>query len=153
MMENTMKKILLAMVAATAIILTGCNSNQTVGTVVGGALGGALGNQVGGGSGRVVATVVGTVIGSAIGGNIGRTMDQVDRRQMAYTLESQRDMQPTYWRNPNTGYEYQTTPTRTYQTNAGYCREYRQDAWIGGKKQSVYGTACRQPDGSWQIQN
>ena len=23
----------------------------------------------------------------------------------------------------------------------------------GGKKQEAYGTACRQPDGSWQLQN
>ena len=27
------------------------------------------------------------------------------------------------------------------------------DAVIGGRKEKVYGTACRQPDGSWQVVN
>jgi surface antigen len=41
---------------------------------------------------------------------------------------------------------------RTYQTSAGqYCREYQQTIVVGGQSQSAYGTACRQPDGSWKI--
>lgn len=32
-----------------------------------------------------------------------------------------------------------------------YCREYTKQAKIGGKMQEVYGTACMQPDGSWEI--
>lgn len=30
------------------------------------------------------------------------------------------------------------------------CREFRTTANIGGRSQWVYGTACRQPDGTWQ---
>jgi surface antigen len=46
------------------------------------------------------------------------------------------------------------TPTQTFQTQDGrYCREYTADARIGGRVQQTYGTACRQPDGSWQIVN
>ena len=30
------------------------------------------------------------------------------------------------------------------------CREYRTTATIAGRRQHLYGTACRQPDGSWQ---
>lgn len=33
------------------------------------------------------------------------------------------------------------------------CREYQSTAVINGKKQPTYGTACRQPDGSWRIIN
>ncbi len=33
----------------------------------------------------------------------------------------------------------------------GYCREYSQSVSIGGQRQSSYGTACMQPDGSWQV--
>jgi surface antigen len=42
-------------------------------------------------------------------------------------------------------------PTRTYESAEGPCREYSLDAEIGGKTEQVYGTACRQPDGSWRI--
>lgn len=33
-----------------------------------------------------------------------------------------------------------------------YCREFTQTVTIGGKMQQGYGTACLQPDGSWEIQ-
>jgi hypothetical protein len=32
-----------------------------------------------------------------------------------------------------------------------YCREYQKTATIGGVEREVYGTACMQPDGSWEI--
>ena len=32
-----------------------------------------------------------------------------------------------------------------------YCREYTQSLKIGNAVQQGYGTACRQPDGSWQL--
>ncbi|MHB1241431.1 MAG: RT0821/Lpp0805 family surface protein, partial [Gammaproteobacteria bacterium] len=34
--------------------------------------------------------------------------------------------------------------------NGRYCREYVTDVDVGGRKQQAYGTACRQPNGSWQ---
>jgi hypothetical protein len=33
-----------------------------------------------------------------------------------------------------------------------YCREFQQSVTIGGVTQQGYGTACLQPDGSWEIQ-
>jgi surface antigen len=45
------------------------------------------------------------------------------------------------------------TPTNTYETAQGPCREYSMEALIGGKQEQVYGTACRQSDGSWKMQN
>jgi len=32
-----------------------------------------------------------------------------------------------------------------------FCREYSSVAVIGGVEQDIFGLACRQPDGSWQI--
>ncbi len=32
-----------------------------------------------------------------------------------------------------------------------YCREYTQTLKIANTVQKAYGTACRQPDGSWQL--
>ncbi len=58
------------------------------------------------------------------------------------------------WRNPDTGYSETLTPVKTYQTREGrYCREYVKTVTIGGEQQQVYGTACRQPDGSWVTVN
>lgn len=119
--------------------------------VIGGILGGVLGAQVGEGSGKTVATIVGTLAGAAIGGAVGRSMDETDRLKTALALENVRTGVPAQWRNPDTGNDYRVVPTRTYETAEGPCREYTVDATIGGRKETVYGTACRQPDGSWRV--
>lgn len=36
-------------------------------------------------------------------------------------------------------------------TSGRYCREFQQQVTIGGSKESAYGTACRNPDGSWEV--
>ena len=38
-----------------------------------------------------------------------------------------------------------------YSTSGRYCREFQQQVTIGGPTERAYGTACEQPDGSWQI--
>ena len=35
--------------------------------------------------------------------------------------------------------------------NEPYCREYTKSVTIGGNEEEVYGTACRQADGTWEI--
>ncbi|MFN2310279.1 MAG: RT0821/Lpp0805 family surface protein, partial [Gammaproteobacteria bacterium] len=68
-------------------------------------------------------------------------------------LETVRTGVPAQWRNPDTGNQYTVTPTHTYENPTGPCREYSIDAVVGGRPDKVYGTACRQADGSWQVQN
>ena len=34
---------------------------------------------------------------------------------------------------------------------ARYCREFSKNAYIQGRQQEIYGLACRQPDGSWEV--
>ncbi len=42
--------------------------------------------------------------------------------------------------------------TRDGRDQAGrYCREYRHTVTVAGRQQQAWGTACRQPDGDWQI--
>lgn len=41
---------------------------------------------------------------------------------------------------------------QAYYGNEPYCREYTQHFNVGGRIQEGYGTACMQPDGSWEIQ-
>ncbi|HXV23037.1 MAG TPA: hypothetical protein VED46_02145 [Alphaproteobacteria bacterium] len=38
-----------------------------------------------------------------------------------------------------------------YSTTGRYCREFQQVVTIGGRSERAYGTACQQPDGSWQV--
>ena len=121
--------------------------------VIGGVLGGVLGSQVGGGAGRTSAIVLGTLAGAAIGGTVGRSMAEVDKLKTAQTLETVRTGVPTSWRNPDSGNEYLVVPTRSFDTGGSPCRDYTIDAVVGGKKAKVFGTACRQADGSWQVRN
>jgi hypothetical protein len=32
-----------------------------------------------------------------------------------------------------------------------YCREFQQTVTIGGRNEEAYGTACRKPDGAWEV--
>jgi hypothetical protein len=44
------------------------------------------------------------------------------------------------------------TAVREGQTADGrQCREFQQDVVIGGNRENAYGTACLQPDGSWEV--
>lgn len=138
--------------------LSGCATDpgrdqEQAGMVIGGILGGVLGAQVGKGHGRTVAIIAGSLIGASIGGSVGRSMDTTDRLKTAQTLESVRTGVPSSWQNPDSGHQYTVVPTRTYEAASGPCREYIVDAVIGGKKEKVYGSACRQADGSWKVQN
>ncbi|MFZ5509951.1 MAG: RT0821/Lpp0805 family surface protein [Pseudomonadota bacterium] len=138
----------------TVLAAAGCATQPTqeqTGMVIGGVLGGVLGHQVGRGSGQTAATIIGTIVGAAVGGAVGRSMDETDRMKTAATLETVRTGVPSTWRNPDTGNQYTVVPTRTYDTAQGPCREYTVDAVVAGKKDKVYGTACRQPDGSWRV--
>ncbi|MHB8766281.1 MAG: RT0821/Lpp0805 family surface protein, partial [Deferrisomatales bacterium] len=125
---------------------------ELLGSLLGGAAGGVLGAQVGGGSGRVAAIVGGTVLGVLAGGGVGRSLDQLDRWRLGQTLESLPTRESAAWRDPDRDRTYVVTPTATYRAPDGrYCREYQATATIAGAAQQVYGTACRQPDGSWEI--
>jgi surface antigen len=139
------------------VLASGCTTEQLrqeqAGMVIGGVLGGVLGSQVGGGAGRTSAIVLGTLAGAAIGGTVGRSMAEVDRLKTAQTLETVRTGVPTSWRNPDSGNEYLVVPTRSFDTGGSPCRDYTIDAVVGGKKDKVFGTACRQADGSWQVRN
>lgn len=118
--------------------------------VVGGVLGGVLGSQIGRGHGSTAGTIIGSIAGATIGGAIGRSMDDTDRMKTGLALENVRTGVRSTWRNPDTGNTYAVVPTRTYESAQGPCREYTVDAVVAGRKDKVYGTACRQADGSWR---
>ena len=44
----------------------------------------------------------------------------------------------------------QTSPEAADKSATGPCREFQETIMIDGKPQRAYGTACRQPDGTWK---
>ena len=82
---------------------------------------------------------------------MGRSMAETDRLKTAHAPENVRTGVPSSWRNPDSGNESVVVPTRTFDAAAGPCRDYTIDAVVGGRTEQVFGTACRQSDGSWQI--
>lgn len=155
-----MKTRTVAAVTLIAFLAGACSNSpygqkQTVGTLGGAALGGLLGAQFGDGTGQLVATGAGVLIGGLIGSEIGRTMDEQDRMQanQAVTEAHQAPLGETIvWNNPDSGNSGTVTPVRDGSTSSGlYCREFQQTVTVSGRTETAYGTACRQPDGTWRI--
>jgi len=126
-----------------------CNSD-VIGQVIGGGLGALAGSQIGSGNGRLAAVAAGTIIGVLVGGEVGSHMDRVDALCVDQALESAPDGETIVWNNDRGAYS--VTPTETVTTTSGqYCREYIAKSTVGGEPVQTYGTACRQPDGSWKL--
>lgn len=160
------KQMIIAGITGLALVVSACSQNggrdggvkkSDVGTL-GGAIAGAwVGSNVGKGKGNIVGIAAGTLLGGYLGNQVGASLDKAD---LAYyqntaqdTLENAKTGASNSWRNPDSGNHGTITPTRTYQAASGsYCREYTQTINVGGKAVEGYGTACRQPDGSWEIQ-
>lgn len=152
------KQILVPVLLVT-VLVAGCaegpGTRATIGGVGGATAGGLLAAAAGGGPAGIAA---GVILGGLIGGAVGDRMDAADRRQAdaaaSRAFESQPAGSTTTWRNPDSGNSGSITPTRTYQSASGqFCREFQQTITVGGRQEESFGTACRQPDGSWRIVN
>ncbi len=154
----TNKIVPVAMVVA---LLAACSSDvgpkQTGGAVLGGIGGGLLGAQFGSGSGKLAATAAGTLLGALLGSEVGKSLDETDKLA-AQKAEDQAETAPMGqkidWNNPDSGHSGSYTPTRDGTDSSGnYCREYQSTVDVGGQTQKAFGTACRQPDGTWKVVN
>ncbi len=156
-----MKKVVLSALVATSLMLTGCfetgGTKQTVGGLTGAVAGGLLGAQIGDGRGQIAAAAVGTLLGAMIGSEVGKSLDKAD---MAYADQSLNKAhaapmgQTINWNNPQSGHSGTYTPVNDGYANSGaYCRQYKQTVSIDGRQETAYGTACKNPDGTWQVSN
>ena len=136
------------------LLLAGCNpTKQDVGTLVGAGAGAYVGSQIGSGTGQLAAVAIGALLGGYLGGTIGQQMDDLDRYKTQNALETTPTGSTAAWNNPDTGVTYNVTPTQTYQSSSGPCRDYTTEAVIDGRAEIVHGTACRQSDGTWVATN
>ncbi|MFZ4541601.1 MAG: RT0821/Lpp0805 family surface protein [Rickettsiales bacterium] len=172
-MKTTIKSI--AAVSATVLLLAACDgqqnaynaqrggvtggggfSKQDVGTGLGAVGGAVAGAQFGKGNGRIVTGALGALLGAGIGNSVGASLDRADMQYYNQTaqrgLESGTTGRALPWSNPDSGNSGVFIPAAPYKNTDGqYCREFQNKITVGGKTQNGYGTACRQPDGSWQI--
>ncbi|KUO61793.1 MAG: hypothetical protein APF80_00065 [Alphaproteobacteria bacterium BRH_c36] len=147
-----------AILAATAALaLAGCGpgglSKADGGTAIGAVAGGIIGNQVGSGTGKVLATVAGAFVGGVVGHTIGKSLDEQDRRYAQEAelaaLEDGRSGVSRSWRNPDSGRYGEVVPQRPYKRGSRDCRDYTHTVFIDGRPETMSGTACRNPDGTW----
>jgi surface antigen len=128
---------------------------EDTGTLIGAGAGALIGSQIGGGTGeRVAAGVAGALIGGLIGNRIGAALDEEDKKR-AYAaqrqaLESGASGAPVAWRNPDSGRYGSIVPGPAYQQQGLTCRPYTHTIYIDGRPQVARGSACRNPDGTWQ---
>jgi len=150
-----MKKLMLIGLVSLPLV-SGCATKMETGTLVGALTGGALAYGLGQDShNKELWTVLGIGLGAMVGSNIGQQLDERDRMLMGQTFNHTMEKAPInatgQWQNPDTGHGGSVTPTRTFETETGPCREFTQTVSIGGQMEEAYGTACRQADGSWKI--
>ena len=154
-----MKNVVITTVLATTL-LTGCAgtyNKATTGAALGALTGTALAYGLGKDSGKKdLWLIAGAAAGGLIGNNIGAKLDERDRLLLGetfqQTLEKGQDSGVGSWSNPNSGNSGTITPTQTHLSTNSVCREFQTTVNIGGELSQAYGTACRQNDGSWKIQ-
>ncbi len=151
-----MKKLLLVGLVSLPLI-GGCATKMETGTALGALAGGALAYGLGqNSSNKELWTVLGVGAGAMLGSSIGQQLDHRDQLLLGQTVQHTLETAPNnavgQWQNPNTGNSGTVVPTQTYTaSNGAPCREFIQTIYVGGYPEEGYGTACRQPDGSWQI--
>ena len=141
-----MRAGLIVAVAVGALGLAGCaHETQPVGGSVGamagsGPSGGARGNlRVGATAGDEARTLV------------DQQMSEKDRTHMLQVLEFNRSGAASSWSNTASNKAFTITPQETYSGAQGTCRDYSATVNAAGNLEQSQGTACRLPNGGWEI--
>lgn len=148
-----MKKIYTALCLVSAFTVAGCTPGNNVpgSTAAGAVAGGVIGSTLFHGSTKTAAVVGSALVGAIAGNAYGNKMDEYDKLRMQQAIVNTPPNHAAVWTNQKTNAQYRVVPVRSYQTNGDYCREYQTTVTINGKAEKSYGTACRKPDGTWQI--
>ncbi len=139
----------------TAAGIAGCapttGPNEAGGTVLGAVAGGLIGSRFGGGAGKVGAVMAGTLIGGFLGNQVGRGLDERAQQQANYAqAQAVSYGQRQTWAAPSGARGY-VDPGPVYSEQGRVCRQYTHTIVIAGRQEQGVGTACRAPDGRWDI--
>ena len=133
-------------------------AGAAVGAVGGAVIGGLAGNALGGGGKNAVAigagAALGGIAGLLAGSAMGESLDKADRLYAERSWNGAMNApigQEIVWDNPNTGNSGYSVANRqgTLPATGQTCREYTTKVKVGGKSETLVGTACRNADGTW----
>ena len=165
-----MHKTRYAVVAVLALALGACTAPGTmetgpkqttgaaVGAVGGAVLGGIAGNAIGGGGKNAIAigtgAALGGVAGLLMGSSVGESLDRADRMYAERSWNRAMSApvgERIVWENENTGNRGYTVTNRqgSLPSTGETCREYTTQIMVGGREETMVGTACRNADGTW----
>lgn len=127
---------------------TGGATNETVGTVGGAAVGAIAGAAIA--KNDVAGALLGAAIGGVIGNRVGANMDEVSRARYFDAQARAFDSGSTQeWYNEERGDRGRISAGREYYQGGRTCRPYDSEVYISGRGETMRGTACRNPDGTW----
>lgn len=146
-----------AVLAVSALALSGCQtttgSNQTTGTLLGGLAGAAAGAQFGSGEGRLVAVVIGALAGAIAGSMIGQSLDEADRQKAEAAARQAANASapgPIHWKSEKNqdvyGWAEPTSPAAV--DNGDLCKDVKSIYYLGGQEQTETKRFCLQ-NGRW----
>lgn len=165
-----MRKLHLPVIAALVLLVGACTAPGTsevgpkqttgaaVGAVGGAVLGGMAGNAIGGGGKNAIAIGTGAALGGIggllMGSAAGESMDRADRMyaQQSFHQAMRAPVgEQIVWENPETGNRGHTVATRqgSVPATGQVCREYTTEIIVGGRPETMVGTACRNADYTW----
>ncbi|MBF0191918.1 MAG: glycine zipper 2TM domain-containing protein [Magnetococcales bacterium] len=133
-------------------LVSGCMENRAQQGAGIGALGGGLaGSLLGPSKNKEQNALIGAAIGGVLGYTVGNEMDKNDQARLNNAFETVPSRQTTTWVNPDTRAEYAVTPQPVYQSEGRECRQAEIASVINGRRETVMKTACRRPDGRWEM--
>ncbi|MEO5346599.1 MAG: glycine zipper domain-containing protein [Magnetococcus sp. YQC-9] len=149
---NRSRVLSLAVLLLVAPLTSGCmDSRAQQGAGIGALGGGLAGSLIGPSKNKEQNALIGAAIGGLVGYTVGNEMDKNDKARLNNALESMPTRQTSTWVNPDTRAEYSVTPQAPYQVDGRDCRQAEISSIINGKRETVVKTACRRPDGRWEI--
>jgi surface antigen len=149
-----MRQAMTILGSAALVACAGCTKSGLGGTVAapGATPNAVIGSEVLSGAGQ---PPIGVLEAGLIGADIGQSLEESDRpiawKAEFEALEYARAGRGTRWQNPRSGNSGEITVGPTYTVNLLDCREFTHNVRIGGRLRVAQGTACRRPDGRWNV--
>ena len=129
---------------------------ELAGAAAGAVVGGYAGAHLGAGFGQWAYIAGGAMLGGVGGYEAGRLLNESDlvlyRGTTNAALSSAGSGGTLDWKNPETGNSGIVRPSERFHARSGQvCRHFRSTVAFSDAIETGNGTACHQPDGSWQI--
>jgi surface antigen len=142
--------IVLAMISAFLLTsVAGCADKAQSGAGLGALAGATVGALTA--KNKVSGAAIGAGLGALLGYVVGNELDKHDKAQIGKVLEDQPSGKPMSWKNPDTGVQYEATPSTPYSKDEKVYRDVYIKANVDGQEKDMKAKAYRNPDGTWVL--